>query len=374
VHRFDVIVIGAGPAGSTAARHLAQQGAAVALLEKESFPRYKACGGGVTGRAVPHLGQQLPESLVEATVHEVTLTFRNRWPVTVTNDEPIVYMTMRSALDAWLAEEAVSAGAELFEQTRAVSVEQNEEAVRVHTKGGSFAGRVLIGADGVNSRTGRQLGLAQSHEKALTLETELKVTESTLHRFRRSVVLDYGLRPNGYAWVFPKREHLSVGIGSSACKLEQLRALLAQFCKKHELEGQVKEQRGFFVSVGGEKERLHCGRSLLVGDAAGLVDPLFGEGIYYALLSGKVAAAVVTEALQETSASALVNRLSQYQGQLEPEVTSELAAVRRFSEFFYSWPYFFHFAFLVSPGILEAVMQVLAGERDVLNVLPVNKG
>jgi len=309
---------------------------------------------------------------VEDETHEVTLTYRGRWPVTVTNPGPIVQMTMRENLDNWMAEGAVRAGAHLFPGTRVLSVRQGTDAVAVETSDGSFQAQAVIAADGVNSTLARQLGLAQTHRKALALEVELEVSKALLNEHQGSALLDYGWRPDGYAWIFPKRHHLSIGAGISTGGVDKLRRRLARLRENNRLEGRVLLERGYYLSIGGgPRESVQSGRVLVVGDAAGLVDPLFGEGIYYALRSARVAAEVVAEALEAGGSPAqLTSILDQYPEQLRKDSIEELQALHHFAEFFYRWSGFFHTAFVLRPRLLERVMKGLAGELPLTDVLP----
>jgi len=372
MNSYDVAVVGAGPAGATTAGLLARQGLSVALLEKEELPRYKACGGGLTGRAAKLLTEPPPADIVEDQTRRVTLTYRGRWPVTVTNPEPIVTMTMRSDLDHWMVQNAVDAGARLFEETLVLSLSQRADTVEVETSRGLFCAQVVIAADGVNSIVARQAGLAQTHAKALALEVELEVSDALLDKHHGAALLDYGWRPDGYAWIFPKRHHLSIGAGISTGGVDELRRRLALLRENNRLEGRVLLERGYYLSIGGgPRESVHSGRVLVVGDAAGLVDPLFGEGIYYAFRSARVAAEVVAEALETGGSPAqLTTVLDQYPERLRKDSIDELQSLHRFAEFFYRWSGFFHTAFVLRPRLLERVMKGLAGELPLTDALP----
>jgi len=157
VERFDAIVVGAGPAGSTAALRLSRAGARVLLLDRERFPRDKPCGGGLTERAV----KQLPvpvDPVVEEVVDRFELGFRYGTRFERGGERPLVLMTQRRRLDAHLAEAAAAAGADFRDGVRATALELGEREATVRFDGTAAQAQVVIGADGVNGLTARVLG------------------------------------------------------------------------------------------------------------------------------------------------------------------------------------------------------------------------
>jgi geranylgeranyl reductase family protein len=291
--RFDAIVVGAGPAGSTTAYRLARAGARVCLLDRARFPRDKPCGGGLTLRAV----RQLPfsvEPVVEDRVCtlELGLRYGRRWSSDAV--EPLVLMTQRSRLDEFLARQAAEAGADFRDGAKVTAV---DPAGAVTVAGERLEADVVVGADGANGITARALGAA-SYEHGVALEGNVAYGHVSRARFGGRAVVELGVVHGGYAWVFPKGDHVNVGVGGWESEGPNLRGRLKELCSAFEIdEGQVHDLRGHRLPMRGATLKPVEDRLLLVGDAAGLVDPLSGDGMYEAFLSGRLAAEVTLELL-----------------------------------------------------------------------------
>jgi geranylgeranyl reductase family protein len=313
MERFDAIVVGAGPAGSTAALRLGRGGARVLMLDRERFPRDKPCGGGLTYRAV----RQLPvavDPVVEDVVDRFELGFRYRRRFERSGEGPLVLMTQRRRLDAFLAEQAVAAGVEFRDGVRATAVEAAEGVVRFDGK--AAAAPVVIGADGVNGVCARMLGLAGSRRHGVALEGNVPYVHAREERWRGRAVVELGSVPGGYAWVFPKGDHANVGVGGWESEGPRLREHLDRACAEYGLPAaRLEALRGYRLPMRRPGDAAAEGRVLLVGDAAGLVDPLSGDGIYEALVSARLAAE-----------SALAADLGSYEARLDSALGRTLAA------------------------------------------------
>ena len=291
--RYDVIVIGAGPAGSTTAYRLARAGARVCLMDRARFPRDKPCGGGLTLRAVRELPFSV-EPVVEDRIETIELGFRytRRWSRRA--KQPLVLMTQRRRLDAFLAEQAVTAGAEFRDGSKVTAVDPSG---RVAIDGERLDADVVVGADGANGITARSLG-RPAPEHGVALEGNVAYTHVSRERFQGRAVAELGAVPGGYAWVFPKGDHVNVGVGGWQSEGPRLRDHLRELCAAFEIdEAEVRDLRGHRLPMRGASMRPVEGRLLLVGDAAGLVDPLSGDGMYEAVFSGRLAADAALEFL-----------------------------------------------------------------------------
>lgn len=320
VERFDAIVVGAGPAGSTAAFRLSRAGARVLLLDRARFPRDKPCGGGLTYRAV----RQLPvgvEPVVEDTVHRFELGFRYGSRFERRSERPLVLMTQRRRLDAHLAEQAAAAGADFRDGMKATALELDDSVGTVRFDGSAAAAPVVIGADGVNGLTARSLGLAQRRSHGVALEGNVSHVHAR-DDYRGRAVVELGTVPGGYAWVFPKGDHVNVGVGGWESEGPRLREHLDRACAAYGLPAERLESlRGYRLPMRSAGDRARRGRALLVGDAAGLVDPLSGDGIYEALVSARLAAESTLELLGGDSGG-----LDGYEPGLEAALGRTLAA------------------------------------------------
>jgi geranylgeranyl reductase family protein len=292
MERFDVAVVGAGPAGSVTAYRLARAGARVLLLDKARFPRDKPCGGGLTLRAV----RQLPFSVAPVVEDEIThVEFRlNYGPSFERRTRTVCLMTQRRRLDHFLAERAAEAGADFRDGVRV----EMESDTRLSADGAPVEVAALVGADGANGAAGRALGLGGEIYHGVALEGNVRYGVVSRERFRGRMVLELVILPGGYGWVFPKGDHVNVGVGGWGSEGPHLRTRLRELCEAHDIDpSQVTDMRGHRLPLRRPATRLARGRALLVGDAAGLVDPVSGDGIYEALVSSRLAADAVLNLL-----------------------------------------------------------------------------
>jgi geranylgeranyl reductase family protein len=332
---YDAIVVGAGPGGSTTARLLAERGAKVLLLDKQRFPRDKPCGGGVTLRAASVQDVDLAP-VVERTVHGVRFSLRlgesfdRRYPL------PLTYMTQRCHLDALLAQRATEAGADFHdaEGVREVDAMGTSRSLRVTTPGDTYDARVLIAADGANGVTARAAGFTSRFEEAVALEGNLPYAPDIPEDWREYIGLDLGGVAGGYGWVFPKGEHLNVGVGGWKYAAFTLRPKLRDLCRRYGFDpARLENLRGHHLPLRTSGAQIARGPVALVGDAAGLVDPISGEGIHMAFASGRLAADQAMRYLAgETSG------MEAYERAVDAELQPELDVSRRLQEVFHLAP------------------------------------
>jgi geranylgeranyl reductase family protein len=291
--RYDAIVVGAGPAGSTAAYRLAKAGAAVLLLDRARFPRDKPCGGGVTGRAARLLPFSI-EPVVEHVVAAVDLRLRYGKTLARGNTEPLVYMTQRKRLDHFLVQQAVEAGADFRDGTKVGAVAVRESGASVE----GFEAQTVIAADGVNGVTARALGLGGNRVVGVALEGNLPYAKMDPRPFDGRLALELGVVPGGYGWVFPKGDHANFGVGGWEAEGPRLREHLRRLCEAHGVSSDdLEELRGYRLPLREPRSTLARGRGLVVGDAAGLIDPVSGDGMFEGFLSSQYAAEAVLDLL-----------------------------------------------------------------------------
>jgi geranylgeranyl reductase family protein len=288
--RYDAIVVGAGPAGSTASRQLARAGAKVLLLDRARFPRDKPCGGGVTFRADSANDLDL-SPVTEREIYGVRISAAMGPRFDRTSKTLLARMTQRSKLDQFLVEQAASAGADFRDGAAVREIEIDGPTGRVRAGTDVYEGRVLIGCDGVNGASAKALGLRPAAEHAVAWEANYPADDRLMERWERFIALDLGGIPGGYAWVFPKGDHLNIGVGGWKSVGPTLRDRLSRFCAYYGLdESRLFGHRGYQLPLRRDDQPIVHGPAMLAGDAAALVDPLSGEGIWAAFVSGRLAA------------------------------------------------------------------------------------
>jgi geranylgeranyl reductase family protein len=295
-HQFDIAIVGTGPAGSLLAYQMARAGWQVLLLEKRRLPRYKACGGGLTQRTQALLPFDL-DGLVEDRARTIHLRVHYRTAFSQTDATPAVDLVMRDRFDHFLVRQAEAAGSVVRDRARFLSLSGSPGKLTVKTTAGHFHTRIVVGADGVHSRVARSLGLPVAYRVMPALEAELAVTPETRQRWAGSVYFDFGVIPGGYAWLFPKKDWISAGIMARNRPARHLKPFLLDYLARNGLPGKegFRSLRLHPIPCRPEHRNGYADpRGLVVGDATGLVDPVTGEGIYYALKSAMIAAAVLS--------------------------------------------------------------------------------
>jgi len=342
------LVVGAGPAGATAARTLAAAGLPVCLLDRSSFPRNKPCGGGISTRVLtrfPYLESAL-RRITTHTVARLHLEGPDGHSTIIESDTPAALMIRRVEYDALLVSLAVDAGATLVPGVDVVQARQDAKRVELVARDGRrFEGAFVIAADGVNSVIARRLGLnpgwpASSVAIDMMEETPRaalrEVDPSTLwvaygYDARKSQGSRSAKRaPEGYAYIFPKRDHVNIGIGYVLSHYRQTidaapyalhRGFVSRLRDRGVVVGDSVKQNftPFLIPVGGPLRETGRGRVLLAGDAGGFVNAVTAEGIYYGMVSGELAARAILE-----TGRGVTNLARRYRRACDYEIGAEL--------------------------------------------------
>jgi geranylgeranyl reductase family protein len=364
----DVIVVGAGPAGSMAAFMLVSEGVKVLVLEKSLFPRYKVCGGGLTHKILKEILFDI-SPVIETTIHAFRFSHKYENVFTRISPDPLMYCTMRADLDDFLLQKAIEAGAEIRMGEQVVSFEQEKTGVTVSTKDKSYRCSLLIGSEGASGIISRTAGLRNKIELGLAWEMEVNAEPDDLKHYSDTVFLDWGTLPGGYAWVFPKKDHFSIGVGGPAYLSKAMMPYYDKFMQSIAAKHTTSTVNGIHfldtfsksswpIPVRTRKSMFHNGRVIVTGDSAGLGDPLTGEGIYYAIRSGKLAAETVLEFLSGNLLS-----MNNYSERINDELMEELIEANKIKHVFNAVPMKIHNFVGKSDRAWRAFGKILRGER-----------
>jgi geranylgeranyl reductase family protein len=355
-----VLVVGGGPAGATAARALALAGVTVRLLDRSNFPRNKPCGGGISLRVLkrfPYLERELGR-ISSHYIARLHLEDAGGESTVIECDEPAALMIRRVEFDDLLVAMAREAGAEIVTGADVVRASSDDESVELVTRDGRrFSAPIVIAADGVHSVVARRLGINPGWPAAsIALDMMEETPRETLREVDPSTLwVAYGYEPSrnggsaksgngrssaqGYAYVFPKRDHVNVGIGyvldhyrqSVRTPPYELQRLLVDHLRRRSLvEGESVRTNftPFHIPVGGPLRRPGIGRVILAGDAGGFVNAFTAEGIYYAMVSGELAAKSVIETTPQSIRTLAARYRRACNHEIGPELTDSVLIQR----------------------------------------------
>ncbi|MEC4813080.1 MAG: geranylgeranyl reductase family protein [Scytonema sp. PMC 1069.18] len=352
---YDCIIIGAGPAGGSAAYHLAKRGRSVLVLEKESMPRYKPCGGGVSPAIANWFDFDFsPAISIKVTTLRCTWNMADSVEAELMIPEP-VWMVRRDVFDHFLIQQAQKQGADFRDSTEVKSIEFNGNFWRVNTADESVTSRYLIAADGAKGPMAKWLGFKERKRRlAGALEAEAKTDVQNGHVFH----LEFGMVKNGYLWNFPKADGYSIGIGTFiGGERQDFKSILSQYGHGFNVDITTCTQYGHALSLWNGYQTLHTENAVLAGEAACIVDPFTAEGIRPSIFSGMKAAEAIDQAL-----SGDINALENYTRTINEQWGSEMAWAQKIAGLFYRFPGLAYKVGIKRPSAVQTMGKLLCGD------------
>ena len=346
---YDVVVVGAGPAGSTTAKIVAERGFKVLVLEKYTLDREKPCAGAITNRVIEH--SRIPEKAFARKCTGIFLCSpKNR--TVVIGKRGKIRLVMRSVFDKVLCQMAMDKGAEFFEKSLVNEpLIKNGKVIGVKTKikgkTKTIKGKLVIGADGTPSTMAKKLELYSGRPNtiAFCFQYQMELSNELIEqRIGSNTEIYYGSQwiPCGYTWIFPKNNVVTVGCGTWIDVIQKrkisLKKHLDHFIKKHpvastKLEGaKVLHSQAHLIGYPGVLKDNVAKGCLIVGDASGTVSPWNSEGIWYSMKSGEAAGISAAEMLEKGDVSASTIRTKYYQN-LDQNVKDDLRLAAKLVNF-----------------------------------------
>lgn len=352
---YDCIIVGAGPAGGSAAYHLAKRGRSVLVLEKATLPRYKPCGGGVSPQVAEWFDFDFSPA-ISIKIDTIRYTWKMDDPVAAKLDglEPI-WMVRRDVFDHFLIQQAQQQGAELKDGVEVTGIEFQSDRWQVNTAHGPFTGRYLIAADGAKGPMAKWLGFQERKRRmGGALEAEAAANVSDPH----SAHFEFGMVKNGYIWNFPKADGYSIGIGTfRGGEPQDFKAILSEYATLFGIDLQTAKQFGHPLCLWDGDQTLHTQNALLAGEAACVVDPMTAEGIRPSMLTGVKAAEAIDRALGGD-----LNALENYTATIAEEWGKDMAWAQRLAGVFYRVPGIGYKVGVKRPSATQRMGQILCGK------------
>ncbi|MBW4421745.1 MAG: geranylgeranyl reductase family protein [Myxacorys californica WJT36-NPBG1] len=348
---FDCIVVGAGPAGGTAAYHLAKRGRSVLVLEKDALPRYKACSGGVS----PAIAQWFDcdfSPVISRKVNTIRYTWKLGDPVNATLNTPEpMWMVRRDEFDHFLIKQAQQLGAELRDNTAVTGIEFKGDHWQVNTTEGTLEARYLIAADGAKGPMAKWLGFKERKTR-MGAVMEVPNADSGAAQF------DFGMVKNGFVWSLPKADGFSAGTATfRGGDGVDLKAALLDYAAEARINTAGAQIYQHPIAFWDGDETLHTRNALLAGESAAIVDPMTAEGIRPSMFTGMKAAEAIDQALAGNA-----NALATYTTTIQQEWGSDMAWAQRLAGVFYRVPGIGYKVGVKRPTATDRLGKIMCGE------------
>ncbi len=352
---YDLIVIGGGPAGSAAGRQAGKMGLDSLLIEKENFPRYKACGGALSEHAMSYLDFIVPGFILEKEVYGARVHYKGQI-IEESKENRIATLVTRSVLDNYLLEKAREKGIEVRMGEKVLDCKEEKNYVEVITDENIFKGKYVVIAEGAQGKlknlVRKKVGMK---EMGVCLVTEIETENDFVDNYiNRLIDIHFGVASMGYGWIFPHEGYFSVGVGGFASGFSRPKKTMEKFLKDNKFEG-LYQLKGHLIPVGGIERTITTPRIVLCGDAAGFVDSFCGEGMAYAIRSGQIAVEVISKILNSGA-----EELKKYEEQCKNEFGNNLKYSLGFTKLMHYYPNWFLKILTQNAEVLNKYLEIPA--------------
>lgn len=290
MEKYDVIIVGAGPAGACAAHLLAKSKINVLVIDKDHFPRSKPCAGGLTAKTFMSFEFSISEK-VKYVTSSIVASYKDEIFHKISGNKILTEMVERKEFDHYFIRKAIDSGAVFLDGVKVTEVIWENKEFIVKTESQLFRCNYLIGADGTNSIVNKAFNIVKKDLYGFAIETNCPVSKENIKNF--DMTFDFGTVPNGYLWIFPKDQYVCVGVYTTNKKMKNTQQYLLAYIERLGLTPESEKIKGHVIPFYGINYKQPDFPCILVGDAAGFGDYWTGEGIYYAVKSGIIAAEVI---------------------------------------------------------------------------------
>lgn len=363
---YDLIIIGAGPAGSTAGRLAGKLGLKTLIIEKEEFPRYKPCGGAFSEHAMSYLDYTVPPNINEKEVYGARVHYQNH-VIEKQKEYRIATLVTRSVLDNYMLSKAKEVNVKVNMAEKVKICEEMEDYVVVNSTRDRYEAKFVIVAEGAQGRLNRLVRKkVKKEEFGICMVTEIKEKNDIIDKYIFNAIdIHFGVAKLGYGWIFPHDNYYSVGVGGIAKSMPQPKKVIKKFLQDNGFASSGLNLRGHLIPVGGLKRKLSSPRLILCGDAAGFVDSFYGEGIAYAIRSGQLAVELIYDSLMNNRKISI----NKYELTCEQEFGNNLKYSLFLSKMMHRFPWLFLKAFTQNSEMIDKFLEVPAAKSTYKNFI-----
>lgn len=330
----DLIIVGGGPSGASSGRIAGKKGLKTLLIEKEIFPRYKACGGALSERAISYLDFEIPTYIREKDIFGARIQFKGSI-IEKHKEYRIATMVTRSLLDDYLIGKAKETGIEVHMGERVNDYIENKDYVEVYTTNNIYKAKYVIIAEGSVGRLKNKIReTVKKDEYGICIVTEIEEENEKIDKYIHNAIdIHFGITNRGYGWIFPHEKYYSVGIGEFAKQLtNNPKKILINFLEENSFNSKQK-LNAHLIPAGGINRNITSSRVILIGDSAGFIDSFIGEGLPYAIRSGQIAVNVISNLILNNG------NIKDYESICNIEFGNNLKYSLLFAKIMHNFPY-----------------------------------